>query len=175
MRKVTAIILSVVLAAICTRPLLSLTERLVVPRGQTLLAISPLDPYQAMMRFALPLCACAGLAASVACYLRIYSVAIRCAITVLPMLLAGFYVAVLKAAQFERAVSMAGQFGMPPGFSWSGASLHTIPLAALAAGLSAVALAVCLRRPKGNQVGALDGSQAIRVSPAATQDPPSAK
>jgi len=175
MRKVTAIVLSVVLAVICARPLMSLTAQLVVPQGQTLHAISPVEPYQALVRFAISLCACAGLVASVACYLRRYSFAIRCAITVLPMALAGFYATALKAAQFERAVSMAGQFGMPPGFSWSGASLHTIPLAALAAGLSAVALAVFLRRPKGKQAGALDGSQAIPPPPAATQDPPSAK
>lgn len=149
MRNPLAIIFAVIMAAVCSQPLMSGLQHLVVPAGQRLSAFSPTEPFAALALFALFLCACAGSAAAVGCYPRRYSVAVRWAIVLLPMLVAGVLVTLLKAAQFRDAQSAAAILGMPPAFSLRQASLHMVPAVALAVGLLAVTVSMLLRARNG--------------------------
>ncbi|HRD64569.1 MAG TPA: hypothetical protein PKY50_00270 [Candidatus Competibacter sp.] len=149
MRNLIAIISSIIVAAVCSWPLMSGLQHLVMPPGQRLSVFSPTEPFAALAMFALFLCACAGLATATGCCLRRYSRAARWMIALLPMLVAGLLAALLKAAQFRDAQSAAAIFGMPPAFSLQQASLHLVPAAALAAGLLAVAVSIFLRPRNG--------------------------
>jgi hypothetical protein len=174
MRKPLAIIFAIIVAAVCSQPLMSGLQRLVVPPGQRLSVYSPGEPIAALALFMLCLCACAGLAMAVGCYFQRYSMGVRWSVVLLPMLTAGLLVALLKASQFRDAQSAASAFGMPPAFSLREASLHVIPAAALVAGLLAVAVAMSLRARNGQPCAAPNGDPATRVdNSGVTERPPS--
>jgi hypothetical protein len=135
--KIIAIVLAVVSAAICSRPLMALLQNVVISHGQQLIVFSPTETVSSTILFTLALCACAALVAAVGCWFRRFSLVIRCSMVVLPMLLEGSIMTAHVAAQFEQAASSAGTIGLTPAFQLNQARLHHIPLAAFAAGLIA--------------------------------------
>ena len=175
MRNSLTIVFAVIVAAVCSRPLMSGLQHLVLPAGQRLSVFSPIEAFAAFALFALFLCACAGLAAAVGFYLRRYSAAVRWTIVVLPMLIAGGFVTLLKAAQFRDAQAAAAILGMPSAFSLRQASFHTVPAVALAAGLLAVTVSMFLRARNGQPGAAPNGGPATPVgNSGVTEGPPSA-
>lgn len=172
MHKSLAIFFAITVAALCSQPVMSALQYLVVPLGQRVSVISPGDAFAAQALFTLSLCACAGLAAAVGCYLRRYSIAGRWAAVLLPMLAAGSSVTLLKAAQFRQAQSAAAALGIPPAFSLQQASLHLIPAAAVVAGLVAVGVTMFLRPRNGRPCAGLNGGPATRLGNSGHQGQP---
>ena len=175
MRNPLAIFVAIVVAGACSEPVLNWLENLVLPPGQHLMVLTPTEPLAALAWFMLSLCACFGLAAAVVCYLRSYSVPMRWAVAFVPMSAAGFLAALLKAAQFHDARSVAGTLGIPPAFSLQQASFHTVPAAAFVAGSLAVAVAVVFRTGNGQPTASPNRGPAVPPGDSGTsEEPPSA-
>jgi len=153
MSKVFAILFAVVLAAVCSQPLMSALKHVVLPGGHQLRVTSVSEVFYAHTLFELSVCTCAGLAVAAGCYLKHYSLPVRWTVVLLPMLCGAFLVTILKVVQFQHALSVAEKPGIRPAFSLRQASLHLVPAAAFVAGLAALTVAFLIRRKNGEQAG----------------------
>jgi hypothetical protein len=156
MKKPIAIIIAVYMAGRLSIPLMWALMRAVMPHDYKSMVMSTGRSYLAEALFMIMLCACAGLAVAVGCYFRYYSMMVRWAIVLLPMVLAAFLVTMLKIVQFQYAGSFGKTiFLYQDDFLLKHASLHLIPAAGFMAGLVAVMVAFLIRK-KRKSISLLD-------------------
>lgn len=146
MNRLQKIFLVVVVAGVCSIPLMLLLHFVVAPNGDSVRGTSAYSLVGSFALFALATCACAGLATAVGLYFRQYSVVVRWVLVLPPMLLAGVFATV----HIGMAISRNGvAFIAAPSIYLEDLALHTIPWSSFVVGLLVGAVAWVVRKPRG--------------------------